>query len=219
MSAQSPEQAPQAEGLVAKFDSLFNMIVAEVQGLEEQQLDFQSDRWGWSQWSIRMQMGHIAAAIYRWLFKRWEPSLLFPAGVPEPYRAVATSGLEDRVGGQFAQGDAEALLASVQQAIDLAREVLARQSTTFLRSRETAVELSADWELMSKAHPTGLARDSHGPAIWRITLEATFRHLYYEAITHLYNIQRLKRAQGLAARVQLPLEGYWALDGWDRSEP
>jgi hypothetical protein len=52
-----------------------------------------------------------------------------------------------------------------------------------------------------------------------ITLEASFRHVYYECITHLYNLQRLKRAQGLEAAVELPLEGYWQLPDWDRSEP
>ena len=56
-----------------------------------------------------------------------------------------------------------------------------------------------------------------GPS--HLTLEATFRHLYFEIITHLYNIQRLKRAQGLTTRVEIPYEGYWALPDWDRTEP
>jgi hypothetical protein len=34
----------------------------------------------------------------------------------------------------------------------------------------------------------------------------------------MYNIQRLKRAQGLEAAIDLPFEGYWALPDWDRSE-
>jgi hypothetical protein len=51
-----------------------------------------------------------------------------------------------------------------------------------------------------------------------MTLEATVRHIYFEETTHLYNIQRLKRAQGLQAVAELPGVGYWVLDGWDRSE-
>ena len=43
--------------------------------------------------------------------------------------------------------------------------------------------------------------------------------MYFEFVTHLYNIQRLKRAQGLTAVVKLPGVGYWVLPGWDRSEP
>jgi hypothetical protein len=42
--------------------------------------------------------------------------------------------------------------------------------------------------------------------------------MYYELITHLFNIQRLKRAQGLEATVDLPKVGYYVLDGWDISE-
>ena len=35
--------------------------------------------------------------------------------------------------------------------------------------------------------------------------------LYYEVLTHLYTIQRLKRAQGLPFRVVLPRVGYLTL--------
>ena len=42
---------------------------------------------------------------------------------------------------------------------------------------------------------------------------------YYEFLTHIYKIQRLMRAQGLLAVVQLPEVGYWTLPGRDRSEP
>jgi hypothetical protein len=52
-----------------------------------------------------------------------------------------------------------------------------------------------------------------------MTIEAILRHIYFEETTHLYNIQRLKRAQGLCTTVAVPRVGYWALDGWDRSEP
>jgi hypothetical protein len=49
----------------------------------------------------------------------------------------------------------------------------------------------------------------------RLPNEGTVRHLYFEALTHLYNIQRLKRAQGLSACVDLPRVGYYVLPGWD----
>ena len=32
-------------------------------------------------------------------------------------------------------------------------------------------------------------------------------------------VQRLKQAQGMTTRVEVPFEGYWAQDDWDRSEP
>ncbi len=58
--------------------------------------------------------------------------------------------------------------------------------------------------------------------IWLHRLEGDhqthLRHIYFEEITHLFNIQRLKRAQGLPTSTELPRVGYWALDGWDVSE-
>ena len=61
--------------------------------------------------------------------------------------------------------------------------------------------------------------DLDDPSRGYISLEATFRHRYYEYLTHLYNIHRLKGAQGLEPKVEIPFEGYWALSDWDRSEP
>ena len=70
---------------------------------------------------------------------------------------------------------------------------------------------------MIKAHPTGMRPDAN-PSQGEMTLEATFRHMYFEEITHLYNVQRLKRAQGLPTVVDVPEVGYWVQEGWDRSE-
>jgi hypothetical protein len=61
--------------------------------------------------------------------------------------------------------------------------------------------------------------DAEDDSVCHMTLEATFRHRWFEHTTHLYNVQRLKRAQGLTPAVEIPFEGYWALPGWDRSEP
>ena len=75
---------------------------------------------------------------------------------------------------------------------------------------------------------TGVLCSRHTPAVLTLdvesskvvmTIEATLRHIYFEETTHLYNIQRLKRAQGLSTIVEVPRVGYWVLDGWDRSEP
>jgi hypothetical protein len=52
-----------------------------------------------------------------------------------------------------------------------------------------------------------------------MTLEASFLHRYYEYVAHLFNVQRLKKAQGLEPVVEVPFVGYWALADWDRSEP
>ncbi|MGH9879333.1 MAG: hypothetical protein ACRD5H_17015, partial [Nitrososphaerales archaeon] len=69
-----------------------------------------------------------------------------------------------------------------------------------------------------QAYTSGLTLDAESGKVV-MTIEATLRHIYFEETTHLYNIQRLKRAQGLVTIVEVPRVGYWVLDGWDRSEP
>ena len=57
------------------------------------------------------------------------------------------------------------------------------------------------------------------PLITNMSANTPVIMMWYEEVAHLYNIQRLKRAQGLAAKVELPQEGYWTVPDWDRSEP
>ena len=68
---------------------------------------------------------------------------------------------------------------------------------------------------LQPAHPQGFAPSPTDATQWRVSLEGTGRHLYFEALTHLYNIQRLKRAPGLATCISLPRVGYYVLPGWD----
>jgi hypothetical protein len=64
----------------------------------------------------------------------------------------------------------------------------------------------------------GLREDAL-PMITLFPSQGDFYATAFEETTHLYNIQRLKRAQGLSTIVEVPPVGYWVLDGWDRSEP
>jgi hypothetical protein len=148
--------------LFPEYTTLYDVVVREVEGLTDVQLDFTSDNWAWVAWSIRRQLSHMANLIYGWLLVRWG-TILFPQD---------THSEGDRKGGTTAGLDP--------------------------RLDETPVE---------------------APDKLVMTLEATFRHMYFEEITHLYNIQRLKRAQGLPTVVEVPRVGYWILDEWDRSEP
>ena len=87
-----------------------------------------------------------------------------------------------------------------------------------MSNRNIDREATPQWLSMSRAHPHGITATGN-PASGTMTLEATFRHIYFEQTTHLFNIQRLKRAQGLKSVSLLPYVGYWTLDDWDRSEP
>lgn len=207
----------QPGALRARFAGVHDLVAAEVVDLTAAQLDWQSDRWAWSRWSIRRQLGHIASCSYGWLCVKWGP-VLYPGGLPGEHVALASMTPEERVE-QIVRLDAAGLLERLDRAMGLALEALDRETPRSLKEKRITVQIDAPWDFMARAHAEGVVKDADDPFRWRFTLEATLRHVYFEAITHLYNIQRLKRAQGMTTRVEVPFEGYWAQDDWDRSEP
>ena len=203
--------------LFPEYATLYHLIAPEVQGLTEEQLDFQSDRWEWSKWSIRTQLSHMAALIYRWLAVRWGETL-FPQGEHGVEDLSVIQDAANRDLDSERRLEIDNIMARLEDGIDLARRVLDARSVAFLRSHTLFREghASPESQLTMSAHKSGVTQ-TEGGSIW--TLEATMRHIYYEETTHLYNIQRLKRAQGLPTVVEVPRVGYWVVDGWDRSEP
>ena len=218
MAEQSIADSSPGSVLFPEYETLYDLIDSEVQGLSDQELDFVSDRWGWSEWSIRHQLSHMASLIYRWMLIRWGDTL-FPDGDHgvEDIKGLAQSDFDRRMD-ENRYWTLPAIMEQLQGGIDLARRVLADRNVGFLRGHTYAMDMSPQWDLMLKAHPTGFSV-THEPDKEIMTLEASMRHIYFEETTHLYNIQRLKRAQGLQANVDLPKVGYWVVDGWDRSEP
>jgi hypothetical protein len=211
---------PRSRGtaLFPEYATLYDLIAREVEGLTDAQLDWKSDKWEWSKWSIRTQLSHMASLIYRWLLVRWGDTL-FPTGEHgvEDLKSIAQSEFDRRMDdNQY--WELPAIMKKLKEGIALAQRVLATHNVGFLRTHTVTHQRSPQWVLMYKAHPTGI--EPAAPVdVGTMTLEATMRHIYFEETTHLYNIQRLKKAQGLPAVVEVPRVGYWVLDGWDRSEP
>ena len=203
--------------LFPEYETLYELIAPEVEGLSEEQLDFESDRWEWSKWSIRIQLSHMAAVIYRWLAVRWGDTL-FPQGEHGVEDLSVVADAADRRLDSERRLETDDIMTRLEEGISLARRVLARRSVGFLRGHTLFREgqASSGTQLTMKAHKSGVTQTAGG-SVW--TLEATMRHVYYEEITHLYNIQRLKRAQGLPTVVEVPRVGYWVVEGWDTSEP
>ncbi len=203
--------------LFPEYDTLYELIASEVRGLTDEQLDFSSDQWGWAEWSIRIQLSHMSSLIYRWLISRWGHTL-FPN---DEHRIDDVGDLNhpdfDRRMNDNKYHDLPIILKKLEQGIDLARRVLADRTVGFLRSHFYVQDQGPHWDLMLKAHPTGITPTGE-PGKGDMLLEATMRHIYFEEITHLFNIQRLKRAQSLPTPADLPRVGYWALEGWDVSE-
>ncbi len=203
--------------LFPEFDTLSELISNEVEGLTDDQLDWRSDEYAWADWSIRVQISHMASLIFRWLILRWGDDL-FPDGDHgvDDVEGLGASPFDRRLD-DTKYFTLPKILEKLEQGIELARRVLAERSVGFLRSHTLTQTLDGMWVTMIKAHPTGVtATDSPNRVIMQ--LEGSIRHIYFEEITHLFNIQRLKRAQGLTTVSELPRVGYWVIDGWDVSE-
>ena len=213
------EDSP-ATGLFPQFETeLYRMISTEVEDLAESQLDFQSERWEWSRWSIRRNLSHMASGDFRWFLIRWGPQL-FPQGLPEVGDLDGLSSPKyDRRLDEDKYWDLESIMGKLGDGLGICWLILSGETVGSLRRKEIEVGNSGLFTQYPELYPGGLRRDSTDASRVYVNLEATFQHRYYEHITHLYNIQRLKRAQGLDTRVEVPFEGYWALPDWDRSEP
>ena len=204
--------------LFPEFDTLYDLIAREVEGLTEEQLDWASNQYGWAEWSIRVQLSHMASLIYRWMILRWG-DVTFPDGDHgvEDVDGVAASPYDRRMD-DTKYRDLPVILAKLHEGIDLARRVLAEHSVGFLRAHAVTVTLNDSWGLMIQAHPSSVTASDEDPNTLDMQLEGSMRHVYFEEITHLFNIQRLKRAQELHTVSELPRVGYWVVEGWDISE-
>ena len=217
---QLSEETP-ASRLFPQFGpELYDMLDSEVKGLTDQQLDWQSDTWEWSNWCIRRQVSHMVTFVRNWLLNRWGDQL-FPEGTAHLGRlaefSLSSAGSYLDESRFWSLTD---LMEEIDASLKLAQHVLSGETVGSMRLKEVSVPGTSEfWRMATAAHSVGLQRDPKDPEVIRLTLETTFRHMYFEYITHMYNIQRLKRAQGLSAAAQVPSEGYWVLPDWDRSEP
>ena len=214
-----PDDAPAMELFPQFASQIYDMVSTEVMGLTGEQLDYESDRWEWSKWSIRRNLSHMASGDVRWLWNRWGQQL-FPDGLPngEELDRLLDSPYDRRLD-ESLYWEPEAILEKLRLGLELCQSVLSGETVGSLRSKEMEQGNTGLFTQYPQLFPGGVRQAPHDQSRIYITLEATFLHRYYEYTTHLYNIQRLKRAQGLSTRVEIPFEGYWAAEGWDRSEP
>ena len=210
--------SPQNEKPFPEFDELYCLILSEITGLSEKNLDYQSNKWEWAEWSIRNQLSHMASLIPRWLISRWG-HILFPNGDHgfENLEEITNSPSDRRLDNSI-YWDTDLILPILCKSIALIQNVLETANLEFLQAHKIDRAPTPQWAVMSKAHPRGITVTG-SPASGSMTLEATFRHIYFEEITHLYNIQRLRIAQGLGTNIIVPKVGYWVLPEWDRSQP
>ena len=156
--------------------------------------------------------------LYRWMLLRWG-QVLFPdgPGLDDDQITALAASETDRALDENLFKDIADITRALDNDLALAKAALESHTVDQMRSLTIESKQGPHWDLMIDAHPTGIDRNAE-TGISVLTMEGTFRHMYFELITHLFNVQRLKRAQGLEATVDLPKVGYYILDGWDISE-
>ena len=127
-----PDDAP-ASALFPEFETLYDLIAPEVEGLTDEQLDWTSDKWEWAHWSIRRQTSHMASLLYRWLVVRWVDTV-YPDGDHgvEDVEGVAVSANDRALDVRY--HDMDVILGKLREGIELAQSVLAQRTAGFLRS-------------------------------------------------------------------------------------
>jgi hypothetical protein len=218
MIPDDPQSTSPLRVLFPVYWQMDSWVRGELEGMSDAALDWESQAWGFAGWSARRQASHMASLVYRWLAVRWAPQI-FPGGAPvtDAELAAIDSPDYDRRMDETVYWDLGKILSRVDAAVDMARSVLSRVTIEEARAMHVRRGGSDQWGLMATAHPRGVSFADDGTPTM-LDLEATFRHMYFEYVTHLYNVQRMKRALGLDAVVRLPGEGYWALDDWDHTE-
>lgn len=211
-------QPETGRSLFPGFWDVGDQIRAEITGLTDEQLDWTSDQLEWAEWGVRRQVSHMASMLYRWMLLRWGHQL-FPdgPGLDESQVTALAASETDRALDENLFKDINDITRALDNGLALAQASLESHTVEQMRDLTIESEQGPHWDLMIEAHPTGIDRNTE-TGVSVLTMEGTFRHMYFELITHLFNVQRLKRAQGLEATVDLPKVGYYVLDGWDVSE-
>ena len=220
MSANDPVKIPLLRTLFPDYWRVDSLIRAEVIELSDQILDWTSDRWGWSPWSIRQQTSHMASVPLRWLIGMWGDQIFedeWPV-TQERYDSLNSQEYDRRLDDRLFPKIKD-ILSALDEVIGISRQVLL--DTTIERARSITVQrrVHEQWELMKTVHPDGVSENPETGEMSVMDLVATFRHIQNEFYTHLFNVQRTKIALGIEPIVKLPDGGYHMADGWDSEAP
>ena len=202
------------------FENLREMFLKEIEGLTDAQLDWDDASEEWSLWSIRRQISHVALAYFFWLSKAWG-KILWPADPPADPVDFSKAGIYDRRLDEEKFWRLEDLVPKFDEAFALAaraiegrsdeeqhRLVLGRKFRPDMMMGESDLPVCRFWAYAGTFHMDGLEQDPEEETAFTFSLAGMARHLYWEGLTHLRTVQRLKAAQGLALAVQIEREGY-----------
>ena len=216
-------------GAMPYYPHLVTWAEAEVEGLTEAQLDFDDvhpDReWMW--WSMRRQVSHMAWDALVFPHRRC-PELLGPDGHdPAPvvweHHHLGPSMKYDRMLDEDLYWQMPDLFEKLRLGISWLERVVTEQSIETLRATVASVRGTHFWRYVIQTLSRGAAPDPDRETYIRYNLEGSLWMVFYELLSHVRTIQRLKRHQNLPLVVELPRVGYLRLpEYWgetDRNGP
>lgn len=200
--------------------------LSETAGLTQEEMAFTAQEPAWARWSIDIHMRHLALSPCTWLCTRGGEALR-ESGYEFP--ASAKTLIQSRQAGirhvpPEAAPDREAVVSLMRTWITLACSIIDREKPERLRSLrfsryvdpeehrpgdpKRVIEYS---RIAARLHPMGYTEDPDRPGNFTIEIGAALRHIFWETLAHLRNIQRIKNLLNLPAAVDLPREGYLTL--------
>jgi len=206
------------------YGEFYDWLCQEVAGLRDEHLDFdnQDPTQEWMWWSIRRQVSHMAWDLLLIMRRRCHMFLWPQGNIPRPidWEAHRLSSMQfDRRLDETLYWDMATLLDKVKLGVEWATQVVRTVPVDTLRATQSRHRGTPFWRHVMQVIPRGVWIDAQDPTQIHYTLEASLWMLYWEVLTHLYTIQRLKRAQGLAVQVTLPQVGYLTLPEYTGDTP
>ena len=209
-----------------EYRNLADLFREETNGLPQELWEWKLPEKSWGAWSIKEQISHTAWIPYLFFLEFWPP-VLYPDSLPRDNSLVDTGGA-DRMLDPARFPENSDVLAALDDACALCREVLLKETLATLRNKELPRKYSPDrtWSngervmdylqnLVLPAHERGFRKDGKDPFLYYQTLECTFQHILWEAYVHLITIQEFKRFQGLPIHRNVPRDGYAAMLTWE----
>lgn len=204
-------------GAMPPYRRLIEWIETEVAGLTDEQLDYDDlspdKEWMW--WSIRRQVSHIAWDSLVFTSRRCG-AMLWPDGqVPAPivwgHHLLGPDNKWDRVLDENLYWQIPDLIEKVGVGVGWLERVVSEQSIETLRGDVTSVRGTPFWQYAITTLPRGAGEDPDRSSHLQYTLEASLWMVFYEMLTHVRTIQRLKLHQGVEPAQELPRVGYLRL--------
>jgi hypothetical protein len=204
-------------GAMPPYRRLLEWIEAEVEGLTDDQLDYDnlSPETEWMWWSIRRQVSHIGWDALVFPHRRCA-HLLWPDGDdPEPivwrHHHLGPDMKYDRLLDEDLFWTIPDLTAKIALGNSWLDRVVTERSIDELRADVTSVRGTYFWEYVITTLARGAGPDPDRPGFIRYDLEGSLWMVFYEQLSHIRTIQRLKLDQGLPLATELPRVGYLRL--------